>query len=64
MFPRPHIEHQGRGRLLASLLLAGTVGVLLAVFLLVVLFAVFYLLKSVLGVDVFPGAHLWDLLAG
>ena len=32
--------------------------------LLVVLLAFIYLLKTALGIDIFPDAHLWDFLSG
>jgi len=60
---RPHpVEH--KGSLLSGLVLAALVTLLIAGFLLVVLLAFIYLLKTALGIDIFPDAHLWDFLSG
>lgn len=58
------IEHRRRGSTLAGLLLAGCVGLGMIVFVLAGLFMVLYLLKTALGIDIFPDTHLWDLLSG
>lgn len=58
------IERRRRGSLLAGLLLVGIVGIGVIVFLLALLFMVLYLLKTALGIDIFPDTHLWDMLSG
>ena len=58
------IERRRKGSLLAGLLLAGSVAVVISLFLLAILFGIVYLLKTALGIDIFPDSHLWDLLTG
>lgn len=58
------MDRRRRGSLLAGVLLTAGIGLGLVTAILLIVFVFRDLLKTTLGIDIFPDSHLWDLLSG